>query len=877
MNHSLRRRLLAGIAATTMLGLSVTAVVIYIAIRGTLFRQFDDLLAAKARALATLVEQRGVVVVVSFADRPMQEFARKIRPEFYQLWDESETVLARSRRLDGKDLKPTLGSLVAPRFQSTTLPDGRPGRLVGMQFLPAMNGETLERAAGDQGEEPEDARDQVDFQGRRRVILVVAKETAEIDNALGRLAGMLVGVSATAIAAMLAVLSWIVKRSLLPLDDLAAQIATLDERDLTARIHVARSPQELAPVVARLNDLVARLEDAFQRERIFSANVAHELRTPLAGLRTMLDVVLGRSRATNEYRRVLEDCQGICQDTHQLVDTLLTLARIDAGRAVVERSFVAVGDEVDKSWSAFEKRAREKELTITFDGSSETLLYADAGMFRVVLANLFDNALEYSNRGARVECRWKTSESGWLLEVANSGCILSHQQSRLVFDRFWRADAARSATGLHAGLGLSLCKKIIETLTGSIDATVRNECFVVTIQFSAEFIESSASHEESDAFSAHELVDRDAGNTTKAFAQGVLVQNAAKHSALTGLPISKSATTTIRPSGMTLIELLTAIAIIGTLLGMLLPAVQQARESARRMSCLNNLKQVGLALHGFQASHEAFPASKVAAQGPSSGVCDEFELEVEDNPGKCTAHQSWTASCLPFMEESSLAAKYRCRDPWSSLRNRSAVATRLPIFLCPSAPDQDRVDEHYVRGAVAADYATISQVDVETYTDVFGVPDPGIDARRGALAEYAPNPPRQIVDGLSQTLMAAESAGRPQIYMLGRLFDAEQLARYQGDEVDAVDGQFVADDGIGWADPEVVLSVKGASEDGVVPFGPRMINAHNMGEAYSFHGGGALFLFADGSARFLRENVDPWTYVSLCTRAGGEVVDDFGD
>ena len=464
MNHSLRRRLLVGIAATTLLGFSVTAVVIHLAIRGTLFRQFDDLLAAKARALATLVEQRGDNVVLSFAERPMQEFARKIRPEYYQLWDESGKTLARSRRLVAKDLEPTLGSLAAPRFQSTTLPDGRPGRLVGMQFLPAVNGETLEGTAGDRGEEPEDARERVDFQGRRRVILVVATETAGIDHTLGRLATMLLGVSATGIAAMLAVLSWIVKRSLSPLDDLAAQIATLDERDLTARIHVSRSPQELTPVVARLNDLVARLGDAFQRERIFSANVAHELRTPLAGLRTMLDVVLGRSRAANEYRRVLEDCQGICEDTHQLVDTLLTLARIDAGSAVVERSLVNVREEIAKSWSAFEQRARDREVTFWFDGPSETLLYVDAGMFRVVLANLFDNAIEYSNCGAKVECQWATSQSGCSLEVANSGCMLNDQQSRLVFDRFWRADAARAATGMHAGLGLSLCKRIIETL-----------------------------------------------------------------------------------------------------------------------------------------------------------------------------------------------------------------------------------------------------------------------------------------------------------------------------------------------------------------------------------------------------------------------------
>ena len=104
-------------------------------------------------------------------------------------------------------------------------------------------------------------------------------------------------------------------------------------------------------MITRLNDLLTRLAEAFERERIFTANVAHELRTPLAGLRAMLEVVLGRRRGETEYRQVLEDCQSVCEDTHELVDTLLSLARIDAGRAVVDRSFLDVVDAIDRSWS----------------------------------------------------------------------------------------------------------------------------------------------------------------------------------------------------------------------------------------------------------------------------------------------------------------------------------------------------------------------------------------------------------------------------------------------------------------------------------------------------------------------------------------------
>ena len=329
--------------------------------------------------------------------------------------------------------------------------------------------------------------------------------------------------------------------------------------------------------------------------------------------------------------------------------------------------------------------------------------------------------------------------------------------------------------------------------------------------------------------------------------------------------------------GFTLIELLAAVAIIGTLLAMLLPAIQHAREAARRTNCLNNLKQIGVALHSFEADHGAFPASKLAAEGPSSGSCDEFEVEVEDNPGNCTESQSWTASCLPYMEESSIASLYYFDDSWSSLRNRPAVATEMAIFVCPSVPHEHRIDPHFVRGAAVTDYATINQVEVEVFTDVFGVPDPGIEARRGALAEHVLNPAKQIVDGLSKTLMIAESAGRPYVYVRGKSISTEQIASDASDEIVTADGEFVTDDGIGWADPEVGVSVKGASEDGLVPFGPRMINATNMGESYSFHASGALLLFADGSVRFLAENLDPWIYVCLCTRAGSEVVDDLVD
>lgn len=326
-----------------------------------------------------------------------------------------------------------------------------------------------------------------------------------------------------------------------------------------------------------------------------------------------------------------------------------------------------------------------------------------------------------------------------------------------------------------------------------------------------------------------------------------------------------------RTTGLTLIDVLVSLTIVGILLAITLPAVQMAREASRRLSCQSQLRQMGIALHSFQSAHGKFPAGAVAAIGPRSMAFDPDEVEVEDNPGRCTDHASWTVGCLPFLDEMALADQYDSASPWSSLANRDVVETYLGIFGCPSATDPGRVDQHHVRGAAATDYGAIAQVDRGVYTDLFGTPDPGIAARQGILAERQSTSPQQISDGLSNTLMLAECAGRPTAYVLRSQMSASQFARYSEDEIVQVAGQLVVDDGVGWADPDSGFGVEGVTEDGVELYGLRMINGTNAGEVYSFHPSGALCLAADGSVRFLDEQIDAWLFIALCTRAGGEV------
>ncbi len=504
MNPSIRWRLLVGIATTTLIVFSMTAATLFLAIRAMSWNEFDESLAAKARAMATLVKQDGQEFVIPFDPHPMQEFARKIRPEYYQIWDEDGTVLARSRRLAQRNLMQIQGSFAAPRFRSAVLPDERPGRMVGVQFLPTVKGETLEIEDTAENDDAEDRLDRIDFSKRRRVTLVLAKETEPIDQMLGRLCWMLVAITSTALVISVAILSWIVKRGFIPFHDLSVQIADLDERDLGTRIHLGQVPLEMIPVVSRLNELLARLDESFQRERTFTADIAHELRTPLGGLRAMMEVTLGRHRGGDEYRQVLRDCEEVCVGAQRLVETLLSLVRMDAGGAVLDRSFVEIHDLIERTWSTFQTRAANRDLTVTIDGPRGVLLDTDSEMIRVVLANLCDNAVDYTDLGGYISFTWYLETRGLVMKVATTGCDLNHEQAQRVFDRLWRADSARGDTGFHAGLGLPLCQKVVHALGGTILATVVDGKFIVTIEFGPQFIEHSMAF---DVFEDFEVKD----------------------------------------------------------------------------------------------------------------------------------------------------------------------------------------------------------------------------------------------------------------------------------------------------------------------------------------------------------------------------------
>jgi prepilin-type N-terminal cleavage/methylation domain-containing protein len=341
----------------------------------------------------------------------------------------------------------------------------------------------------------------------------------------------------------------------------------------------------------------------------------------------------------------------------------------------------------------------------------------------------------------------------------------------------------------------------------------------------------------------------------------------------------------------TLIELLVVIAIIAILIALLLPAVQSAREAARRAACINNLKQIGLAMLNFESSRLVLPPTwaistallrppyqpadltNLSLVGPDNyePVCP---MQIGEVCNNTIDVQTWVTICLPYFEQGTIYNAYNIAQPYTAPANTTMVGTQLNMMVCPSAPNNfrsavytDSLSQAFY-GAnwsvtlAGGDYAVDDGV-ASAWMDSNSVPHPaGVDTRGLLHGNVAPTI-ASVTDGTSNTIMVSEDAGRPQYWLNGRLIPDGSIIPGIGETGPTVytnEGS-----GWGWADYNSEYYTDG---DG----SRQHTNWSSNNEVYAFHPGGANHVFADGSVHFIKQSTAPSVFVWLISPAGGEVI-----
>jgi two-component system sensor histidine kinase QseC len=313
-------------------------------------------------------------------------------------------------------------------------------------------------------------------------VVVVAGSRAHVDEVLQALLAGLIASWLVVSGLTVLLVAQTVRRGLAPLARLADQAAAADVSSLTYRFSPQSVPLELAPICVRLNDLLERLAAARERERRFTADVAHELRTPIAELRSLSEVALRWPPDVAASSRAFADARDIAVQMEAIVTALLALARSDAGRQVVARQNVDLCEIVRASWHSYAGMAEERGLLVELQLPDAAPLESDRTLLASMVGNLLSNAAEYSPRGGRLRCVVSGAGPAIEMTVVNTNETLQPEDLRHIFEPFWRKDSARSQAA-HSGLGLSLVATYAELLGASLRADLTGGCFEIHLRF----------------------------------------------------------------------------------------------------------------------------------------------------------------------------------------------------------------------------------------------------------------------------------------------------------------------------------------------------------------------------------------------------------
>src|SRR5438874_2156243 len=294
--------------------------------------------------------------------------------------------------------------------------------------------------------------------------LQVAQDRSSDERVQREFAVLFIIVLGSSVVASALIAITVTKHGLRPLTQMTQSVARVGPTHLKERLAPVDWPRELQPLASAFDEMLKRLDDSFTRLSQFSADLAHELRTPIANIMGEAQVALTRDRSAAEYREIIESAIAECERLSRIVDNLLFVARVDAAREPIARQRFDARAAVDKIAAFYQTIAEERHITISCSGEGH--IHADPNLFERAVGNLIDNALRFTPEDGSIQIAFSQRNGDFEIAVRDTGCGIAPEHLPRVFDRFYRAESSRGSDG--AGLGLALVKSIVSLHGGSV-------------------------------------------------------------------------------------------------------------------------------------------------------------------------------------------------------------------------------------------------------------------------------------------------------------------------------------------------------------------------------------------------------------------------
>lgn len=263
---------------------------------------------------------------------------------------------------------------------------------------------------------------------------------------------------------------WLATRAIRPIEDISGTAVRIAAGDLSQRINLEETESELGRLAAVLNSTFARLEAAFAQQQQFTSDAAHELRTPVAVILTQIQSALNRERGAADYRATLDSCQRAAQRMRQLIESLLELARLDSGQDQLKRLPLDLAVTAAECVELVRPLAESRHVTLQTELAAAPC-QGDPDRLALVATNLLTNAIHYNREGGNVLVNTANADGAVLLSVADDGPGIAPEHLPHIFERFYRANTARTASQGRSGLGLAICQAVVNAHGGSLEVS----------------------------------------------------------------------------------------------------------------------------------------------------------------------------------------------------------------------------------------------------------------------------------------------------------------------------------------------------------------------------------------------------------------------